>query len=953
MTAAIANRARVSPGDELLARGLGDALGPGATDRVRVSAFDRIVAGVDASHFLLTPDAVVTANSVDDVAAVFRYASEHGAHVTLRSGGTSLSGQAAGSGILLDIRARFRTITPNADGSRVRVEPGATVRQVNARLLRRRRKLGPDPASEIAATIGGVIANNSSGMACGTHANSYRTLRGLTVVLPSGTVVDISAPGADAALAAAEPVLHAGLRDIRDRISARDDLRAEIQRQYRGKNTMGYGLNSFLDFSQPVDILAHLLVGSEGTLGFVAAAEFETVPIAPSVATALLLFPSLDAATRALPTLVATNAATVELMDAASLRVIQADPASVGVVPDMVIVDHAALLVEYQAADDDRLATLLDAAAAALAAVDAPAIEATRDPALRARLWHTRKGLYATVAGARRPGTTALLEDIAVPVEALADTCAALQALFSRFGYDEAVIFGHAKDGNIHFLLTEDFTDDGAIERQRTFTEELVTLVLGAGGTLKAEHGTGRIMAPFVERQFGAELYAIMREVKQLFDPAGILNPGVLLSQAPSAHLEHLKSTPPVEAEVDRCVECGYCEPVCPSKDLTLTPRQRIAVRRARAAAREVGDEALDRELADAEEYASVETCAADGMCETACPVLINTGDLVRRLREAEAPRPHRVVAAGIAHAWGPVSRGASLALSAAKRMPPPLVGSVTRAGRAVLGADVVPMWTPDLPGGGHRRAAASAATSAGTADAVFFSACVGSMFGAGIGGAGAGAAFRALCERTGVELVTPAKIDGLCCGTPWKSKGYTVGYATAIDRTVNALLEASDHGRLPIVCDNSSCTEGLMLAVGHRAGELGVDALRIVDAVDFAAEHLLPKLRVAEQLASLALHPTCSSTRMGSNAGFLVLAAAVAADPVVPDAWGCCGFAGDRGMLHPELTASATQAEAAEVAARDFDAYASCNRTCEIGMTRATGHEYVHILELLERATR
>jgi D-lactate dehydrogenase len=953
MTAAIANRARVSPGDELLARGLGDALGPGATDRVRVSAFDRIVAGVDASHFLLTPDAVVTANSVDDVAAVFRYASEHGAHVTLRSGGTSLSGQAAGSGILLDIRARFRAITPNADGSRVRVEPGATVRQVNARLLRRRRKLGPDPASEIAATIGGVIANNSSGMACGTHANSYRTLRGLTVVLPSGTVVDISAPGADAALAAAEPVLHAGLRDIRDRISARDDLRAEIQRQYRGKNTMGYGLNSFLDFSQPVDILAHLLVGSEGTLGFVAAAEFETVPIAPSVATALLLFPSLDAATRALPTLVATNAATVELMDAASLRVIQADPASVGVVPDMVIVDHAALLVEYQAADDDRLATLLDAAAAALAAVDAPAIEATRDPALRARLWHTRKGLYATVAGARRPGTTALLEDIAVPVEALADTCAALQALFSRFGYDEAVIFGHAKDGNIHFLLTEDFTDDGAIERQRTFTEELVTLVLGAGGTLKAEHGTGRIMAPFVERQFGAELYAIMREVKQLFDPAGILNPGVLLSQAPSAHLEHLKSTPPVEAEVDRCVECGYCEPVCPSKDLTLTPRQRIAVRRARAAAREVGDEALDRELADAEEYASVETCAADGMCETACPVLINTGDLVRRLREAEAPRPHRVVAAGIAHAWGPVSRGASLALSAAKRMPPPLVGSVTRAGRAVLGADVVPMWTPDLPGGGHRRAAASAATSAGTADAVFFSACVGSMFGAGIGGAGAGAAFRALCERTGVELVTPAKIDGLCCGTPWKSKGYTVGYATAIDRTVNALLEASDHGRLPIVCDNSSCTEGLMLAVGHRAGELGVDALRIVDAVDFAAEHLLPKLRVAEQLASLALHPTCSSTRMGSNAGFLVLAAAVAADPVVPDAWGCCGFAGDRGMLHPELTASATQAEAAEVAARDFDAYASCNRTCEIGMTRATGHEYVHILELVERATR
>lgn len=950
-SAAIADRARVAPADAHLARGLSEALasGAGGAERVRVSAFDRIVAGVDASHFLLTPDAVVTATSIDDVAAVFRYANEHGAHVTLRSGGTSLSGQAAGSGILLDTRSAFRTITPNPDGSRVRVEPGATVRQVNARLLRRRRKLGPDPASEIAATIGGVIANNSSGMACGTHANSYRTLRGLTVVLPSGTVIDTATPGADAALAAAEPALYAGLGDIRDRIAGRDDLRAEIERQYRGKNTMGYGLNSFLDFSEPVDIVAHLLVGSEGTLGFVAAAEFETVPIAPSIATALLLFPTLDAATRALPTLVETDAATVELMDAASLRVIQADPASVGVVPDMVIADHAALLVEYQALDDEHLTRLLEEATGALGGTGAPEIDATRDPAQRARLWHTRKGLYAAVAGARRPGTTALLEDIAVPVASLADTCAALQDLFARYGYDDAVIFGHAKDGNIHFLLTEDFSDDAAIERQRVFTEDLVTLVLDAGGTLKAEHGTGRIMAPFVERQFGAELYAIMREVKRLFDPAGILNPGVLISDAPSAHLEHLKSTPPVESEVDRCVECGYCEPVCPSKDLTLTPRQRIAVRRARAAARALGDDALDRELADAERYASVETCAADGMCETACPVLINTGDLVRRLREADAPAPHRTVAAGLAHAWGPVSRGASLTLSAVKRMPPPLVGSMTRAGRAMLGADVVPMWTPDLPGGGHRRKAPSAANG----DAVFFSACVGSMFGASGDGEGAASAVRALCERAGIELVTPTGVDGLCCGTPWKSKGYTDGYATAIDRTVRALLEASDGGRLPIVCDNSSCTEGLLLAIGHRAGELGVDALRIVDAVEFAAEHLLPKLRVADRLDSVALHPTCSSTRLGSNAGFMSIAAAVSSEPVVPDAWGCCGFAGDRGMLHPELTASATAAEAAEVVSRDFDAYASCNRTCEIGMTRATGQEYVHILELLERATR
>ncbi|KQW05383.1 oxidoreductase [Leifsonia sp. Root4] len=949
---ATAARSAVSPGDESLATGLWSALGGqrGEGDRtVTVAQFDRIVAGVDASHVLLTPEAVVTPQNADDVAAVLRYAASTGRHVTVRSGGTSLSGQASGDGILLDTRSAFRRITVEDGGARVRVQPGATVRQVNARLIRHGRKLGPDPASEIAATIGGVIANNSSGMACGTHHNSYRTLAALTVVLPSGTVVDTALPYADARLAAAEPALHSGLKRLRDEIRGRADLVAEIERQYRGKNTMGYGLNSFLDFHQPVQILAHLLVGSEGTLGFVAEAVFDTVPIAPAIGTALLVFDSLDAATGILPVLVATGAATLELMDAASLRVVQADPTAAGIIDDVVIAEHAALLVEYHGADDADLAAQIESAGLAIADAGAPALAITRDAKERARLWHFRKGLYAAIAGARKPGTTALLEDIAVPVERLSDTCASLQLLFRRHGYDDAVIFGHAKDGNIHFLLTEDFTADGAIARQADFTEDLVELVLGAGGTLKAEHGTGRIMAPFVERQFGGELYAVMREVKRLCDPLGVLNPGVLLTDSPTSHLEHLKLTPEVEPEVDRCVECGYCEPVCPSKDVTLTPRQRIAVRRARAAARADGDAALDATLAAAEEYSSVQTCAADGMCQTACPVLINTGDLVRRLREQDANAPTRTIAAGVASIWGGVSRGASVALSAAK-LAPPVATMASAAGRAVLGRDVVPQWSGDLPRGGAKRAHSSPETG----DAVFFSACVGSMFGPADGGIGAAEAFRLLCERSGVRLVTPERIDSLCCGTPWKSKGLADGYRTAIEKTVRALLAASGGGVLPIVCDNSSCTEGLVHALenvteldGHPV------SLSIIDAVDFAAERLLPGLDVTEQIASLALHPTCSSTRLGSNDHLRELAGAVAVEAVVPDAWGCCAFAGDRGMLHPELTASATAAEAAEIAGGDFDAHASCNRTCEIGMTRATGESYVHILELLERATR
>ncbi len=240
-----------------------------------------------------------------------------------------------------------------------------------------------------------------------------------------------------------------------------------------------------------------------------------------------------------------------------------------------------------------------------------------------------------------RPGTTALLEDVVVPVPALLGTCERLIGLFGRHGYDDAVIFGHAKDGNIHFMLSERL-GGAQMDRLESFTEDMVDLVLGAGGSLKAEHGTGRMMAGYVRRQYGDELYAVMRELKTLCDPRGVLNPGVIISDDPQAHTRDLKATTTVEDEVDRCVECGYCEPVCPSKDLTTTPRQRIALRREMALARAAGDLATVGELEAAYDYDAIDTCAVDGMCQTACPLRINTGDLMKRLR-AERRRPaHR-----------------------------------------------------------------------------------------------------------------------------------------------------------------------------------------------------------------------------------------------------------------------------------------------------------------------
>lgn len=906
-------------------------------------ATDRLAGAHDASHYLLTPQAVAIAADLDEVSRLLGASRAQRVPVTFRSGGTSLSGQAGTDGVLIDTRRNFRRIDVLDDGMLVRAQPGATVRAVNARLLRHGRKLGPDPASEIACTIGGVVANNSSGMSCGTHANTYRTLQSAVLVLPSGTVIDTGAADAADLLRDREPAIHAGLERLRDRVRADRDSVATLRRLHAIKNTMGYGLNAFLDHDEPVKILEHLVVGSEGTLAFVAEATFRTVPILPAVATGLLLFPDLAAATASLTTLIETGFATIELMDAASLRVAQQDPEATDELRALEVADHAALLVEYQEPDSDALAARMAHAPAVFATLPLSAPGAlTTDPVVRAHLWHIRKGLFTAVAGARPSGTTALLEDIAVPVERLNATCTSLIRMFADHGYEGSVIFGHAKDGNIHFLINERFDDAGNLARYEAFTEEMVSLVLAQGGTLKAEHGTGRIMAPYVHRQYGDELYDVMWEVKRLIDPALLLNAGVLLSDDPVAHTRHLKTTPTVEAEVDRCVECGYCEPVCPSRDLTLTPRERIVLRRELQRARDAGDTALVRELEKEYGYDGVQTCAVDGMCQTACPVLINTGDLVRRLR---AENQNAVAQAGweaAANAWGPISRLGGIALSAADAVPAALPGLATRIGRSLLGADVVPLYSDDLPRGGSRRPRIHQPQP----QAVYFPSCTTTMFGP-VEGDGVSGAFLRLCARAGIAVSTPDDIPSLCCGTPWKSKGLDKGYAVMKTKVADALFRATGGGRLPVVCDASSCTEGLQILLDAASER----SIRVVDAVAFVDEHILPRLPLADRVASVTLHPTCSSHHLGIGDALARVAAAAAENVVVPADWGCCAFAGDRGMLHPELTASATANEATDVQAAASVAHASLNRTCELGMTRATGAPYRHILQVLDDA--
>jgi D-lactate dehydrogenase len=901
---------------------------------------DRAAYASDASFYTLVPQVVVRPRSIDDVRRIFRVSRDTGVPLTFRAAGTSLSGQAVTDGILVDLSRDWRFVEPLDDGHRVRVKPGIIGGHVNRALLPFGRRIGPDPASIDACMMGGILANNSSGMCCGTTQNAYKTIESLVYVLPSGTVVDTSHPHAGRLLWNAERDLVVGIEALRDRIAATPRLAERIRHKYRMKNTMGYSLNAFVDFERPIEIFSHLLIGSEGTLAFIAEAVLRTVPDLPVKYTGLLLFPDIAASCRAIEPFAGAGAAALELMDRAALRSVEdvpGVPAALRTLPD----EAAGLLVEFQAPAGQSLDALAAAASSVLGSLTLvePA-RFTADPTEQALLWRVRKGMIPSVGATRRRGTTVLIEDVTFPVTALPTAVVELQQLFRKHDYPEGIIFGHAKDGNLHFLITQSFGDAAAIRQYEKFMDDVVDLVVKRyDGALKAEHGTGRNMAPFVETEWGAEAYDIMRQLKALADPDGLLNPGVIINPDPRAHVTNLKPLPEVEEEIDRCIECGFCESYCPSRALTLSPRQRIVVRRAME--RNTFDRAVLRESFV---YDALETCATDGLCAVGCPVKIDTGQLTKRFRAAEHSRTSHRIAAWTASHFALTEQGVRAAFRTAG------------IARSLLGstAERLSGWlTAPLP----RPASPMPSSNGSEADAVYFPSCVSRTIGPlSTDGteASQAEAFVAVAARAGVRLRIPSGVHHRCCGMPYSSKGFREAHAIASNATIESLWEWSAHGELPIVVDTSPCTYALRsgddLTPENRER---LAHMRILDALEFFPLRVLPSLDVKRRASRVTVHPVCSVVKMGLTDRLRSVAQACSNEVLVPPSSGCCGFAGDRGWLVPELTASATRYAAEEVRACPSDGYYSSSRTCEIGMSRATGFTYKSWIHLLDWATR
>jgi D-lactate dehydrogenase len=883
----------------------------------------------DASPYRLFPQAVVMARDAEDVGKVLAYGREKGIPVTFRAGGTSLNGQGQSDGILVDVRRHFGGITIEEDGARARVKPGTLLGHANRVLAPHGRKLGPDPASTDIATVGGVVANNSGGMRCGITKDSYSTVREMTFVLPSGTTIDTGAAGAAEKFATAEPELVAGLEAIRDEIRADAELSARIRRKFAIKNTTGYRLCAFLDAEQPLEIFRRLLVGSEGTLAFSAEVVFETVPLPAVTTTAWVHFPGIDAAIAPVRDLVDSGATAVELMVAPAL--ITAAWNMIGAPEEWKELppESAVLLVEFGAEDEDGLDEYVATAGQILAAHETiKPIEFTREAEEIELSWRVREGLHGLIGKLRLPGTALIVEDVCVPPERIAEGARDLQALLAEHGFLLAVA-GHASAGNLHFMLTPDFAKAEDLERYESFMGGLVELIVDKyDGSLKAEHGTGINMAPYVEREWGERATELMWRVKQLADPDGVLAPGVVLNRDPGVHLRNLKTTPPIEESATSCVECGFCEPVCPSRNLTTTPRQRIVLRR--EIARQPEGSPVRKALEHEFSYEALDTCAADGSCQLACPVGIDTGALVKELRQERHSERAEKSALRKARRWGVIEGASRVGL----RFGGPLA-RLTKRGASLPGAA-----SAKLPATLHTGAAA-----------VYVPSCTNRIF--------AGSPIESLVEvsaRAGLPVWIPEDVVGSCCGLPWSSKGHGEAHRLKANEMIERLWGWSNEGALPIVIDAASCTNGVTEPGEGVLGEENAEhlaTLEILDSVSWAHDRLLPWLEVSEKVGSVTVHPTCATRRMGLAPRLRTLADALAEDVYIAPSATCCGFAGDRGISHPELTAAATRPQAEELEGRHFDAHLSANRTCEIGLARATGKPYESVLNLLERLTR
>ncbi len=897
---------------------------------------DRLAYSRDASIYRMLPEFVVRPQNDSDIQQLFKYVHDNNKSVTFRASGTSLSGQAVTNGIIVEIAYNWQKIEVRDNGKSILLEPGVIGEHANQKLRKFQRRLGPDPASMKAARIGGIIANNASGMTTGRPCNSYNTLKNIRFILPNGNIYITANKQDYDQFIEKEKELSDGLVAIRKRIFEKELLRNKITDKYRIKNTIGYSLNSFLDYEHPLDIFAHLLVGSEGTLAFISNIELETVPDPPYKSTGLILFPSIKTVCNAINDIKSTGIKALELLDYACLKTAQyLDDVPYDI--KALSKGSSALLCEFQEDSENGLIDLEENLNSIIKKFRGSLVGIfERKEDKRQKLWKIRKNLFTTIGSFRKSGTSVITEDICFDIENLGDAITDLHRIFAKWKFDDAVVFGHAKDGNIHFNLSIDLDSQEGLSNYKSLIDEVAEITINKyNGSLKAEHGTGRNMAPFVELEWGRELYQILWKIKKLADPDNILNPGVILNNNNKIHIENLKSMPNVNEKIDLCVECGFCEPVCPSRGFTFTPRQRIGVSR-ELEMQFLGKTTVSKKLKSEYNFYTEMTCAIDGMCETVCPVNINTGEFVQDLRRKNNGRFGIFVAAWISNHFAFTTKSikilAKIIHLKAKMFSSKAIGNTFNWANKIS-KHRIPAWNTMITD--NRNNSKKKEYGIGNSF-IYYPSCISRAFSADSENQSLIDVMGQIAKLTEIKLIIPDKIDDTCCSTPFSSKGFYSSEIDMFEKTISLLYEASDHGRISIVVDTSPCTYKFL----HPSENISLKTkrkwkkLKFIDMIPFLES--ITKDKDIEPLdKEIVLHPTCSTQKMDHMLLMEIITKRCAKTVALPENNNCCGFAGDRGLIIPQLTENAVRYNKDQLTwkERRLVGYSS-SRMCEIGMS-------------------
>lgn len=916
--------------------------------RVYTDYLRRYAYGVDASCYSYLPKVVVKAEDEREVRRLIRLCQQCGTPFTFRAAGSSLSGQCSSEDVLIVCNDGFKKMEVIDDGKALKCECGVIGSDANDLLKPYNRKIGPDPATLATALVGGILNNNSSGMCCGTAQNSYKTIRSIRVVLLDGSILDTSDQKSIDQFLKEKPQMVEDILQLRKDILADEELTHLIHHKYKIKNTTGYGLNSLVDFEDIIDIINHLFIGSEGTLGFVSEIVYNTVEDVPYKGCGLMFFKTLNDASLAVVALAnmgRDKVVAAEMMDYQSLKAVQ----SLDNVPDFVReVPEGTSAILFQTESysketvDQNLEFIKDKLKDIPTAI--PSLY-SQDAKEYDSWWAIRKGILPIVGGQRRKGTTVITEDVCFQIEDFTKGIEMLTELFHKYDFvDGGVIFGHALSGNVHFNITPDFSDPKDTKNFGDLVKEMSERVSGFGGSLKAEHGTGRMVAPFIEMEWGRKAYEINRRIKAIFDPERILNPDVIITDDPDVYKKNLKAQCVIDDAFTICMECGFCEKHCPSRNLTLTPRQRIALLRETKRLENEGNFTLAAELKKGYEYFGVDTCAACSMCKGLCPLSIDTAQIALSMRRIDPPAPElaKKIYDNFSTTLQMCRAGVSLEGIAGSIITQKAISKITEGLHGVTGVTpYVPKTTPKA----NRYRLRSRIKPTNFEKVVYFSTCANRAFKPNQGyddERSLQQVVESLCNKAHIDIIYPEHIENLCCGLSFEN--YDDVHERAVKDLHDTLMKASQNGKYPIVIDHSACFNH---AFKHMPD------LEINDISEFLCKYVVPHLDIEKCDERVIVHKQCKIKSLNKSQYIEDLARLCTDHVFNIKSFACDGFAGQKGFFTPELNKCATKDLAAEIAEYGATLGVSSSSTCEIGLGENGGIPFIGVAFLLDRCSK